>query len=308
MNQAKGFYLVLGTAFISGFSVFVNKFAIKGIDPYFFTFLKNVAAGLLLLAVIALFKNWRSIAELSDSNKLKLVLIGFVGGSIPFLLFFKGLSMTSAVKAGFIHKTMFIYIGILAVVFLKEKISKSMFFGFLSLLAGSILFLKIRPEVLGIGDLYILAATLLWAVEITISKKVLENIPGTVVGTARLLVGSLFILAFLLFTGRSILFSEFSLAGFGWALACGALLAGYNFTFYNGLKYIKASEAAAILTLGAPITAVLTIIYSGGAMQVREAAGIGFLVLGVILMSGVFKRCLSYFMGFMRSEQLDERA
>lgn len=308
MNQQKGIYLVLATALISGFSVFVNKFAVKGIDPYFFTFLKNVAAGFLLLGIILLFKNRRVIFELSLADKIKLVLIGFIGGSVPFLLFFKGLSMTSAFKAGFIHKTMFIYVGILAIIFLKEKISKSMLLGFLSLLAGSVLFLKIKPQALNAGDLYVLTATLFWAAEIIISKKVLDSVSGTVLGAARLLVGSLFILAFLGFSGRSLLFSELSFAGFEWAILGGILLAGYNFTFYNGLKHIKASEAAAILTLGAPITGILTIMSSGGAMKIQELAGIGFLVLGIILISDLMKGYLNSFGRFIGLKQSDERA
>ena len=60
------------------------------------------------------------------------------------MLFFKGLIITTALKAGFIHKTLFIYVGLLTAIFLKEKITKSMMAGFLSLVLGSILFLKIK--------------------------------------------------------------------------------------------------------------------------------------------------------------------
>ncbi len=145
-NQKKGIYLILATALISGFAIFINKFSIKGIDPYFYTFAKNLIAGGLLVSILFLAKNKQLLSELNKSDKIKLILIGFIGGGIPFLLFFKGLTMTAALKAGFIHKTLFIYVGLLAAIFLKEKISKSMIAGFLSLILGSILFLKIKPQ------------------------------------------------------------------------------------------------------------------------------------------------------------------
>ena len=169
--KEKGTSLVLATAFISGLAIFINKFGIKGVDPYFYTFAKNIIAGALLLSILLLAKHWQYLKNLDKADKYRLLLISIIGGAIPFLLFFKGLTMTTALKAGFIHKTLFIYVGVLAAVFLKEKINKSMMFGFISLLAGSILFLKITPQALNLGDLFIFIAVLFWATEIAITKK-----------------------------------------------------------------------------------------------------------------------------------------
>lgn len=104
--QKKGIYLVLATALISGFAIFINKFGVKGVDPYFYTFAKNLIAGSLLVSILFLTKNKKSLLKLNKSDKVKLILIGVIGGGIPFLLFFKGLTMTAALKAGFIHKTL----------------------------------------------------------------------------------------------------------------------------------------------------------------------------------------------------------
>ena len=285
---------VLCTAVISGFSVFINKFGVKGVDPYFYTYVKNIVAGLMLVSILFLAANWKSFFALAGKDKMKLFLVALIGGSIPFLFFFKGLTMTSAVKAGFIHKTLFIYVGILAVVFLKEKVTKSMLFGLVILVLGSVLFLKIKPQALGMGDLYVFIATVLWAVEIIIAKKVLANVSGTMVGSVRLFVGSFFILMFLLFTGRAELFGTINFDIVKWGIISGALLAVYNFTFYNGLKYLGATEAAAILTLGAPITGVLTVIFLEGTMSNQEIFGIGFIILGIILVSNFIKNIFKF--------------
>jgi len=118
----KGIYFALLTALISGVSVFLNKFvAAQFKDAYIFTTLKNILVAAALVGVLMIPKIFRELKNLNKKDWLLLILIGLIGGSIPFLLFFKGLTLTSAVSAAFIQKTLFIWVGILAVFFLKEK-------------------------------------------------------------------------------------------------------------------------------------------------------------------------------------------
>ena len=49
-------------------------------------------------------------------------MIGVIGGSVPFILFFNGLAMASAPSAAFIHKTLFVWVVLLAVPFLGERL------------------------------------------------------------------------------------------------------------------------------------------------------------------------------------------
>ena len=291
-SQEKGTSLVLATAFISGLAIFINKFGITGMDPYFYTFAKNLVAGALLISIVLLAKNWSSLKKLDKADKWRLLLISIIGGALAFLLFFKGLTMTSAFKAGFIHKTLFIYVGILAAIFLKEKISKSMLFGFISLLTGSILFLKITPQALNLGDLFIFIAVLLWAIEIAISKKTLQKVSGTVVATARMLGGSVFILLFLLFTGRAVLFTGINWTVLLWMAIGGVLLTAYTWTFYNGLKHIKASVATSILTLGMAVTGLLSALFLDKSLNAQQLLGILLMVVGVIFVSKVLRQMI----------------
>jgi len=88
MNN-KGYLLVLGTAIISGVSIFVNQFGVRVINSDIFTGLKNIVVAVILLCLIFWFKEWKLLAKLKIKEWLTLVLIGLVGGSIPFLLFFR---------------------------------------------------------------------------------------------------------------------------------------------------------------------------------------------------------------------------
>ena len=274
MNKNKGFLLVLGTAFISGLSVFVNKFGIAVINPYIFTGLKNIIITLLIISWLLMMKDWKILKNLKQKQWLLLILIGLVGGSVPFLLFFKGLSMTSGVQAAFMHKTMFIYIAILAFIFLKEKISKNFLIAGLLLLLGNILLLKLTSYSFGLGDVLILIATLFWAGENVLSKYMLNDLPSRIVIWGRMFFGSIFIILFLLMTNQIGLVSSLSINQLGWVMITSVLLFGYVCTWYSGLKYIKVSEAAVILLLATPITTLLSWMFLDKALLISQIIGI----------------------------------
>ncbi|OGZ41728.1 MAG: hypothetical protein A3B04_02565 [Candidatus Portnoybacteria bacterium RIFCSPLOWO2_02_FULL_39_11] len=256
----KGLLLVFSTAVISGFSVFINKYSVSVINPYIFTFLKNALVALVLCGVVFLFAKWTTLKSLTKKQWLLLLTIGLVGGGIPFLLFFKGLSLTTAAQGAFIHKTMFLFVMILAVVFLKEKITKNFLIGALLLLLGNLIALKTLPVLFGWGDALILLATMLWAIENTISKYVLKDLPGTIIAWGRMFFGSIFILGYLGFTGQINIMSRLTAGQIGWTAITAGLLFAYVMTWYNGLKYVPVSVAAAILLIGSPITTLLTLI------------------------------------------------
>ncbi|MFZ5364149.1 MAG: DMT family transporter [Patescibacteria group bacterium] len=258
MGMKKGYLLIMGTAIISGVSIFVNQFGVKVINSDIFTGLKNFVVAAILLCLIFWFKEWRTLAKLKIKEWGTLVLIGLVGGSIPFLFFFKGLAMTSGATTSFVHKTMFLCVIVLAALFLKEKINKNLVIGALLLMLGNAMLLKIFGGFkFSYGELLVLFATLFWAVEQVISKKALENISPKVLAWGRMFFGFLFIFIFWAATGQIKLLSGVGAAELSWVWITAVFLLGYVLTWYSGLKYIKVSTAACILSLGAPITSLL---------------------------------------------------
>ncbi len=286
MNERKGIYLVFATAIISGFSIFINKYSVSVINPYVFTFLKNAVVALMLCGFVFLIKDWKLFANLTKKQWLKLLVIGLVGGSIPFLLFFKGLSLTSAAQGAFMHKTMFVYAAILAAVFLKEKISKEFLIGVLLLLLGSLLSLKVLPTSFGKGDLLVFLATILWAIENLISKKTLKELPSAIVVWGRMFFGSCFILIYLILTSQIGLVANLGLNQIIWTLITSILLFGYVFTWYSGLKHIPLSLAAAILIFGSSITTFLSFV-SGAGIGFKEIISAILILAGVVFAVGI---------------------
>lgn len=245
----KGYFYAIATAFISGFSIWLNQFAVKGFDPIVFTVLKNT-----LVAVAFLFFVKESKVSLDKSKSVKLALVGLLGGALAFMLFFTGLKTTDAGIASFTQKTMFVYVAALAFIFLKEKIGKKQLLGMLFLLLG-LFFVSDISLFFSEGVLFILLATLLWSVENVISKDLINNgVSPSIVSLARMGLGSLFIWSFVFFSGKEV---SLNFDQFVWVLITAALLFGYVFTWYRSLQFIPVSEATVLLALGSVFTFLL---------------------------------------------------
>jgi drug/metabolite transporter (DMT)-like permease len=283
MNK-KGLSLVLITAVISGVSIYINKFGVSFSDPNIFTFLKNVVVSLILTGMVLAFGNIKEILQLNLKKCLLLASIGLIGGSIPFLLFFKGLSLTSASQGSFIHKTMFIYVAIFAFIFLRERINKYFLAGAIFLMIGNLLVLKKIAFIPNAGDLYILAATLFWAGENVLSKYAMREIKADVVAWGRMFLGSIFILLYLIAIGQASKITSINLTQAGWVLITAVFLFGYVFTWYRGLAKIPATVATVILLLGSPVTTILTILTSRN-INFQDFVAVFFITSGVILVA-----------------------
>lgn len=287
-----GYLLIFSTAIISGFSIFINKFGVGLFkNPYLFTFLKNVVVAIFLLVVFVLFKDWKKMKGLTKKHWFLLILVGLVGGSIPFLLFFKGLSLTSSAQASFIHKTMFVFATALAILFLKEKIDFKFFVGAIILFFANLMLLKKFQLPMNYGNFLVLLATLLWAIENTISKYLLRDLEGRQVALGRMLFGSIFILIYLAFTNQLSPILSLNLKQIEWVFVTSILLLGYVLTWYTGLKQIPLSQASSILLFGSPITTFLNLI-SGGKIPPTEIISGILIILGIIILLGLKKLLL----------------
>ncbi|MFH1781231.1 MAG: DMT family transporter [Patescibacteria group bacterium] len=278
----KGLFLVLGTAIISGVSIFINQFGVKMVNPYIFTGLKNIVVVVLILGLLLFIKEFKNLKKLSKKDWLRLLIIGFVGGSIPFLMFFKGLSMTTGPEASYIHKFLFIVIALLAPLFLKEKWNWQYLIGLGALFIGGVMLFQVNGFFTwNSGNLLILGATILWSIENIISKKAVAKISPRIVALGRMGFGSLFIVLFWIFTNQIDLVATLDVKQFWWVALTGLLLFGYVTTWYTGLKYIPLTYAAAILALGAPITALLQLM-QGQEFATTQIWGMSIMFTGAL--------------------------
>jgi len=286
MSKSKGFLLVLITALISGISIFLNTFAIKGFNPLIFTTLKNSIVVVFLISALLLLREFNELRKLEAKQWLQLLGVGLIGGSFAFLLFFYALANVNlASNAGFIHKTLFVWASLLAVVFLKEKVDKRFIAGALLLLIGNF-FLFSSIGNFGLFEGLILLATVLWAAENVLAKKLLEKTNGRIVAFGRMFFGSAIMIGFLGFTNQLNGALELSFAQIQWVLLTSALLFLFVITYYSGLKYIPVHKATSILLLAQPITGILSFVFLAKEITFNNAIGFVLILAGVLTVLG----------------------
>jgi drug/metabolite transporter (DMT)-like permease len=279
-----GIALVLLTAFISGFSIFVNKIGVKGIDPFIFTALKNSVTAILLLFVLFKKRLFASFLELKKIDYIKLLVIGLIGGAIPFLLFFKGLSLTNPAQASFWHKNMFLISIPFALVFLKEKLNRSFLLSAILLFAANLLLLQKININFQTGDYLVLLATISWTIENTFSKHLLKHIKAEHLAFSRMFFGTIGIFIFLAFTKRINSIQGLGWGELVWVLFTSFLLLAYQLTWYKGLKRIKLTTALAILLLGGPVTSILSLLFINQSLSLKQILASFFTIIGIMVL------------------------
>ncbi len=255
-----GVRLALVTALISGVAVFFNRFAVKAVgDPLVFTTVKNLGVGMLMVWWLAGKKiKWNKI---SKKDWVKLLMIGVIGGSLPFYLFFKGLFLAESAKAALLHKTLIFWVALWAVPALKEKISLKQL-GALGLIFGSNFVIGgLGQWQWGVGEWMILGATILWAIENVIAKITLKKVQADVVVGARMILGSVLLLLATMTTGKINLIFKLSLMKWGMILGTVGLLFLYVMSWYRALELAPVTMVATVLSLGAVVTNILSSIF-----------------------------------------------
>jgi drug/metabolite transporter (DMT)-like permease len=277
-----GIGLAACTALISGVAVFLNANGVKQVpDAAVYTTLKNGVAAVVLLGLLAATPSARrKVPSLSGRQWLTLATIGVVGGSVPFLLFFGGLAQASAPSAAFIHKTLFIWVAVMAIPLLGERLGWPQLAALAVLLGSQLLLVNPQGISWGTGETMIAGATLLWSVEVIIARRLLPAIPSLVGGGARLGLGLVVLVGYLAVTGKLSAVGAVSAEGWFWVLITGVVLAGYVATWYGALKRAPATVVTSVLVAAAPVTATLTAISSGAMPAPPVALGHGLVLLG----------------------------
>jgi drug/metabolite transporter (DMT)-like permease len=284
-NFEKGIVLALCAALVSGVSVFINGVAVALSDPFVYTTFKNLGALCFVGAIALAFTGIRHFRRLSLRQWGMLALIGVVGGSVPFLMFFWGLKLGGAAVSSFIYRSLFLFAGVTGYLILKETPSpRDLAAGFV-ILAGNALLIS-GEAAFGLGQALVLGATILWAVEYAISRKIMSDVHPQAVMASRMFFGAIVLLGFLAATGSLGALLTTDTVVLGWLAVTSLLLCGFLFTWYNALKNLPLMKAAAIFTLGGIVTAALNAVFLHTAITLVQAAGLALVLGGVVMAVG----------------------
>lgn len=287
-TRTRGIALAAVAAGVSGVAVFLNGYGVRAApDPTVYTTAKNLVAAVVLAVIavpaVAALVTRRAPAKPAGTGRprmLGLLAIGVVGGSVPFVLFFEGLARASSTHAAFLHKTLVVWVALLAVALLREVIRPIHVAAIALLVTGQVaLDGGLAGFEFGAGEALILGATLLWAVEVILVKRLLGDVRPATLSAARMAIGSVLLLAWLGVTGRLATLAGLDAVVWGWALLTGCILAGYVATWYAALALAPAVDVTAVLVLAAPVTAGIAAVVNGQLPGVTATVG-GLLIVG----------------------------
>jgi drug/metabolite transporter (DMT)-like permease len=284
-RRTTGLCLALVTALISGVSIYVNAHAVKQFgDPTVYTTAKNAIAGVLLLA-LALAVRRPPAEPRRGRTSLGLVAVAVIGGSVPFVLFFEGLSRAEATQAAFIQKTLVVWVALLAVPLLGERFRVPHALAIALLVVGQAFLVgRVGTVSFGTGEAMILLATLLWSVEVVLVKRLLTSVDPGVLAAARMALGAALLVAWVAATGKAGVLAHLSSDQWRWAVLTGLLLTAYVATWYTALAYAGAIDVTAILVFGAVVTALLSGAADGAPV---DLVGTALVTAGTVLIAWV---------------------
>ena len=285
-NTRLGVGLAIGTALISGLAIYLNSYGVKAVpDAAVYTTAKNGVAALILVGLALGLGAAREARALDGRRRAGLLAIAVIGGSVPFVLFFSGLAIATAPTAAFIQKTLFIWVALMALPLLGERIGLVQIGALGVLLVGQVLVAPPTGMGWGAGETMILAATLLWAVEVVLAKRLLVGISAPLLGAARMGLGFLVLIGYLAVSGRLAGLGTLSGQALIWVLVTGVLLAGYVATWFAALRFAPATTVTSILVGAAVVTGALSSVSSGKAPDLRAVVGYVLIAVAVALVA-----------------------
>lgn len=287
-TRRAGMVLAFVTAAISGVSVFVNGYGTKHFeDATVYTTSKNLVAAVLLGSLALGAARLRTSSEervpFTPRDRWGVLAVGIIGGAIPFVLFFEGLKRASSTDAAFLQKTLVVWVALLAVPLLRERLNAGHVAAIALLIVGQAKLTSGWPSLRAdAASTLILGATLCWAVEVVIAKQLLPRRSALTLGASRMGIGVVALIAWVAVTGRLHVLTGLSANAWGWAVLTGVLLCAYVACWFAALARAQAVDVTAVLVGGALVTAALNIAAEGVALR-PQAPGLVVITIGVAL-------------------------
>jgi len=292
-KETLGTILALLTAFISGLAIPANKLFVVNLDPTVFTAIRALFIGIIFFV----FASFQSKSKQKKFKKVPwgyLLAIALIGGSFAFLLFFSGLRLTTGGRAAFFHKTLPFYITIFAFLFLKEKVSQKQALALVIMLIGCALiyYSKISPSGFwsdpSLGDLLVVGATVLWAIENTIARKVMiKGESNLVVSFARMFIGGIILFAIVILQDKMDLLFALTTQQIVNITVSIAILFGYVLGWYWSIKLINVSKASTLLLLAPVISLILGVMIFSEPIPNLQLLGSALILIGAYVVINV---------------------
>lgn len=303
-RRMSGIALAGATALVSGVSVFVNSYGVRaGAAPDVYTTAKNLVAvaALMVVAFAGMVLRARHVsagaasfvtpapearAVLSTRGWLQwlgLAYVGIVGGGLAFVLFFNGLAQSQPSAAAFWRDTLVLWVAVLAVVFLRERLRWWNVLAIVLLVAGEVIVSGgVGQLSANRGEADVLASSVLWGLEVVVARRLLRDRAPATLGLVRMGVGALTLLFYLAATGSIGQLGSLNADQWHWALWTGLLLGAYVATWMSALARARALDVTSVLAASALLTWLLQLAWGTQTVS-ADAAGLVLVAAGALI-------------------------
>jgi drug/metabolite transporter (DMT)-like permease len=270
-----------------GVSFVATKAALREISPITLIFTRFALGVAVLVFVLKLRRE--SLVPPRESW-LMLALMGFVGIFLHQMIQAHGLTLTTAVRTGWLIGVTPIWSAVLAAGFLGEGFGPRKVLGLFIGLAGALLVItrgELSAGVLTLpstrGDLLVLASTWTWAIYTILGRDTLKQLGSARATAAAMLAGWAMMIPFFLAGTGWHEYSGLSSTGVAAILFLGIGCSGLGYWFwYAALERIDASQVAAFLYLEPLVTLLSAVALLGETVDMSTLLG-GLLVLVGVL-------------------------
>lgn len=280
-----------------GFNVIATKLLVVSFMPVTMTALRIFTAGVCVFIILFCF---RLVRKPSKKEFLYILICSFfnVVGHHYFLSI--GLKATSASNGGLILGMGPILTTILAIFFLKNKVTFLRFCGIIFGFIG-IFFIVFQNEKslqsISIGDVHVFLSIFLQAISFIMIKKISSTLDPRLMTGYMLVIGSIFLFMISLFVEPNGLQSmaNGSLGIWTVFLASAILATAIGHMTYNyAIGKVGATESAIFINLNPFFALVGAVLFLGEVISTIQVIGFIFIIFGVVLGAGGFDELLKY--------------
>lgn len=268
-----------------GLSFVATKALVSEISPAALVFGRAGLGTVLLVAILA--RRGQPVVPPRQAWPA-LAAMGFVGVAFHQLLQAYALTLTSAVKTGWLIGLTPLWSALLSALLLKERFGPVKVLGLaLGFLGAALVVTRGRPSgLLALpstrGDLLILASTLNWAFYSVLGHPTIRRLGPTLASAGAMFFGCVFLAPFFLAARAWSDYARLSATGWAALLFLGIACSGLGYLFwYGALERIEASRVASFLYLEPLITLAAAVALLGETVGPTTIGG------GLLLMAGV---------------------
>jgi len=274
---------------IWGSSFVTSKVGVEHMDPVLFSLLRYVFATLAIVPILFFFKHF-------DRSVMKNpVVIGVaILNTLAINMQNIGMTMTTATNAVLLIDINVVYIAILAVFVLKERMTNRLLIGLAVALVG-VFITSTDGDISSLGggsmsgNLLCLGAGLTWAFYVVYLTKYLKSGAALVSATFGMIIWTTIVQIPITLLSAP----DMSVDGMGWAMAIytGVFCTVVAFTLYSyGLRYLGATMTSVALLIEIVFGMVFSIIFLGEIPSAGTAVGGLFILIAVVLISFDMKK------------------